>query len=100
MLVTLPFVLLLLDCWPLGRWTETRRQGDKEKSDDRDATTVFLSPCLLVSRSSLRWLIVEKLPLFALVAGTVVLTLKAQSVAITSMELIPWPSRLANALMA
>src|SRR6266705_1001002 len=58
MLVTWPFVMLLLDYWPLHRFqrSEVRRQ-----------------------RSVLRGLVVEKIPLFALVAASAVVTSIAQS---------------------
>jgi protein O-mannosyl-transferase len=58
MLVTWPLVMLLLDYWPLHRFqkSEVRRQ-----------------------RSVLRALVVEKIPLFALVAASAVMTLIAQS---------------------
>ena len=58
MLVTWPFVMLLLDYWPLRRFqrSEVRRQ-----------------------RSVLRSLVVEKIPLFALVAASAVITSVAQS---------------------
>ena len=58
MVVTWPFVMLLLDYWPLRRFqrSEVRRQ-----------------------RSVLRGLVVEKIPLFALVAASAVITSVAQS---------------------
>ncbi len=70
MLVTLPFVLLLLDWWPLGRLGHARRP--------------FL----------------EKLPLLVLSAASSALTLVAQSrgEAITSADVIPLDLRAANAL--
>src|SRR5262249_13839789 len=58
MLVTWPFVMLLLDYWPLGRW-----QSGKSKAQ----------------RDELRKLIIEKIPLFALVAASAVVTSVAQS---------------------
>jgi tetratricopeptide (TPR) repeat protein len=58
MLVTLPFVLLLLDYWPLERRTEDR--GQKTKDGNRKA--------------SLKWLIIEKIPLIALSAASSVVT--------------------------
>src|SRR5437763_13187255 len=58
MLVTWPFVMLLLDYWPLGRFDVTSR---------REVTTKLWS------------LLREKLPLFALVAASAVITSVAQS---------------------
>ena len=62
-LVTLPFVLLLLDYWPLGRWQASSR-GQKPQVSNR----------WLVVRGLL-W---EKLPLFILSAGSCVVTVIAQ----------------------
>ena len=72
MLVTLPFVLLLLDVWPL------RRAGP----------------------ARLRWL--DKLPLLALAAASSSLTLAAQTKGgvVRSLEDLPLAMRLANAIVA
>ncbi len=72
MLVTLPCVLLLLDLWPLGRPAGGVRA------------------------------VVEKLPLFALVAASAVVTLAVQdeSGAVTWFRSLPFDERLANAFVA
>ncbi len=58
MLVSLPFILLLLDFWPLGRWRE--HDGD-------------------VSHTIIFWrLVLEKLPLFGLAAASCIVTVVAQ----------------------
>jgi len=75
MLVTLPFVLLLLDYWPLGRI---------------GLHTAGIS----------RRVVVEKLPLLALTAASCVVTFFAQGEAISSVEAIPLSSRIANALVS
>ena len=70
MLVTLPFVLLLLDVWPLRRVTAAKEL----------------------------WRVLpEKLPLLALSAGVSVLVYGAQARAgaMDPAALVPWPSRLA-----
>jgi tetratricopeptide (TPR) repeat protein len=74
MLVTLPFVLLLLDFWPLGR----------------------------ISRSSLSRLVIEKMPLFALSAACCAVTIWAQqqSNAIASAAEIPLWHRLGHVLVS
>lgn len=78
MVVTLPFALLLLDVWPLGRlklgeagWA--RRLGR---------------------------LTVEKLPLFALSAVASVVTVRFQTTSLVSLEALPWSLRLANAAVS
>ena len=81
MLVTLPFVLLLVDVWPLGRLPF---------SD--------LSP-----RSLWRglWpLLVEKAPLFVLSAAASAVTVYTQQGPIASLAAVPLGSRVANALVA
>lgn len=83
MLVTLPFVLLLLDYWPL------RRLGKKATKAADKQTTVF----------DLVW---EKVPLFGIAAMSCVMTYQAQQIggAVASKDLLPLSIRLANALVA
>src|SRR5262249_26214407 len=79
MVVTLPFVLLLLDFWPLGR---LRQGGDPEtRIEDRGSRIEHGSSrfSILDPRSSIPLrLLVEKLPLLVLAAGVCVITLLAQ----------------------
>jgi hypothetical protein len=77
MLVTLPFVLLLLDYWPLGRIRNGR------------------SP---VRRQLLR-LVFEKILLMELSAVSSVVTFLAQTVAVSYTEQLPILSRISNALV-
>jgi protein O-mannosyl-transferase len=74
MLVTLPFVLLLLDFWPLNRWQ---------------------------SRGA-RALVVEKMPLMVLSAVSCVVTYLAQehTGAVASADAVPLGSRVLNAVVA
>jgi tetratricopeptide (TPR) repeat protein len=71
-LVTLPFVLLLLDYWPL------RRFGER--------TT--------------RFLVLEKLPFFVLSAASCVATLIAQKEAVAKMSPLPAAARIGNACVS
>ncbi len=84
MLVTLPFVLLLLDYWPLGRLAMP--------AETRDAGAV--GPNLWK-----RWamLLAEKLPFLVLVVVSSTITLAAQQKAMTPY---PFVIRLENALVA
>ncbi len=75
MAVTLPFVLLLLDFWPLNR---IRDFGFR----------------------NFRTLLVEKIPFFLLAIGGCVLTLHAQQSAIVSTAGLPFAQRIAHALAA
>jgi protein O-mannosyl-transferase len=74
MLVTLPFVLMLLDYWPLKRF----------------------------NASTIQPLIVEKIPFFALTIASCTLTFLAQHTggAVVSMEKVPLHYRLENAPLA
>jgi tetratricopeptide (TPR) repeat protein len=87
MLVTLPFVLLLLDYWPLGRVTS-----------DKWRVTRFLIP--VPQLSSLNHLLLEKLPFLLLSTASCVATVIAQREAIKSMIVLPFTLRLNNALVS
>ncbi|HTV53491.1 MAG TPA: hypothetical protein VMI06_01090, partial [Terriglobia bacterium] len=81
MVVTLPFVLLLLDYWPLQRvkgWIEPGRTFP-------------------VPQMPLQQCVLEKIPLFALSAGSCVVTVIAQSRAVIPLDVIPIGARLENA---
>ena len=84
MVVTLPFVLLLLDYWPLGR-TLWRRS-------------------VVGNNAQLRFgeLVREKVPFFALAAVSCGVTIWAQHSggAISSLELLPLGPRMANAVVS
>ncbi len=69
MAITLPFVLLLLDYWPLGRLISSGQFNGKDSQIGRSAVD---------ERRSIAWLIIEKLPLFAMSAASAVVTIKAQ----------------------
>jgi protein O-mannosyl-transferase len=83
--ITFPFVLLLWDYWPLQRM--------RGASDDLAQKT---------APRALSFLILEKLPLFALSAASAVITMKAQTVggAVRSEIEYPIATRLGNALLA
>jgi tetratricopeptide (TPR) repeat protein len=78
MLVTLPFVLLLLDYWPLGRF-KARRSN---------------------TRRRVLQLVLEKIPLIALSAVSSIVTFLAQRGAIGWTEQLPVSARISNALVA
>lgn len=88
MVVTLPFVLLLLDVWPLERWPLG------PAGDAPDAVAVM--------RRTRRRLALEKLPLVAMSAAASVATVLAQGHGgnIVGAALIPWRLRLVNPLVA
>jgi Flp pilus assembly protein TadD len=87
MVVTLPFVLLLLDFWPLGRMQFQQARTDSGPLEQK------------VSVLRLVW---EKVPLFALTAISIVVTFAAQREggALKSLEAFPLTTRIANALIS
>ena len=83
MAITLPFVLLLLDYWPLARL------GSKEGADG--------SANFVAENRSISWLVMEKLPLFAMSAASAVITMKAQRAGGAVMARYPLVAHLQNA---
>ena len=85
--VTLPFLLLLLDWWPLGRWTPF----GPRPAGARPPALGLLPPARL-------W--AEKLPLFLLAAASGVVTLLAQGLggAVVTEGRIAFAVRATNAL--
>ena len=84
MAVTLPFALILLDFWPLGRVASLTSPSE-----------VFPLPQVRVGRLAL-----EKLPLILLSVGSSAVTLFAQKTAVATNEHVPFFIRLANASYA
>ena len=95
MLVTLPFVLLLLDYWPLGRF----QPGQAVKDTNRQ-THKFLNA--RSQRLSIYRLVREKIAFFALSAASIYISsLSVQSLGIViSTESVPIKLRIANALVS
>jgi hypothetical protein len=81
MLVTLPFVLLLLDHWPL----------------DRSAAT---GPGVRSQLARLGPLALEKAPMFALALASSVITLGTQAGAMQALAHVTWLERIANAALS
>jgi tetratricopeptide (TPR) repeat protein len=85
MVITLPFVLLLLDYWPVSR----------VRAENRESNT--MSPTFPWSRLAL-----EKLPLLALSAASALITMQAQQAggAIRSTTEVSFAARIATAIYA
>ncbi|MBT3416171.1 MAG: tetratricopeptide repeat protein [Nitrospina sp.] len=83
MLVTLPFVLLLLDFWPLKRW-DFDPQAEKSK------------------RGKLTTLVIEKIPLFilAIIASFATYFIQRSDGAVKTLELFSLQARFNNALVS
>lgn len=95
MVVTLPFVLLLLDYWPLGRFQpRTRAQSINPISQQSS------DPPLHNSTTPTLRLILEKLPFFAFTAAGCLLTISAQrrAYSIVSTAALPADQRIFHAL--
>jgi Tfp pilus assembly protein PilF len=95
MLVTLPFVLLLLDYWPLGRF----QKGQPTKDTRRPRRKTLRTPS--------QWhvfyhLIREKIPFFALAALSSVVTFIVQQkfAAVATTRQFPLTGRIANAFIS
>jgi len=90
MVVTLPFVLLLLDYWPLGRLKPGRQPKEEDLSQSKPVGLPL-------------WhLILEKVPLFALAALLSVITYSVQKSGgvVSALERLPLDSRIANAVIS
>jgi hypothetical protein len=87
MLVTLPFVLLLFDYWPLGRLNFKKRSNPVSY------------PHINISFFNL---IIEKIPFFVFTAASCVVTFYAQRSggSVASLEVFPLGVRIANAVVA
>lgn len=95
MLVTLPFVMLLLDYWPLERFQFKHLMGPDKLSANKTANSRD-------QETSILYLILEKVPLFALSIGSSFLTILAaqKGGAIGSLELCPLGMRISNILVS
>src|SRR5262249_15472407 len=89
MLVTWPFVMFLLDYWPLARFRDQGWDQRLRRASHSEAATA-------------RALVLEKIPLFALVAASAVITFLAQSHggAVITFTQAPVTLRLSNALVS
>src|SRR5271165_55118 len=85
--ITLPFVLLLWDYWPLRRMFATGRPAVAET---------------VMPARSFSWLVLEKLPLIALSAASAVVTIMAQQEAgaMSGPHWQPFPIRIENAVVS
>ena len=93
-LVPLPFLMLLLDYWPLGRMQNEECRMQKAEARNPESR---------ISHRALRiTLLLEKLPFLALAAASSVLTLRGHESlgALAGAEELPIGLRLANAAVA
>jgi tetratricopeptide (TPR) repeat protein len=93
MLVTFPFVLLLLDFWPLERFQYPKNENNDLSQPGKKNYVGF---------KGLMRLILEKIPLFIPVAISSILTFLAQKSegAVKTLGVLPLKTRIANALVS
>ncbi len=82
MLVTTPFILLLLDYWPLGRSQRSQVRGQKAEIQ------IWLR------------LAVEKIPLFVFSTAVAILTSRGIAPAHSAADQLPFLTRIANAFVS
>lgn len=107
-LVTLPCVLLLLDFWPLGRWTKCEVPSSRFQvpgggaARQKESVVRGRPESRVPSPQPLPWLFAEKIPLLLLSAASCAITLLAQSRggAVVPAEGLTLGFRALNALTA
>jgi len=112
MLVTLPFVLLLLDFWPLKRRSSSpgtvpvspslkaRARGTGEKA--AGSSSDKLPRRAVLSSNNTMWLFMEKIPLMIMALAASGETFYAQSVggAVSTLGKVSFASRIQNAIIS
>ena len=106
MLVTWPFVMLLLDYWPLGRLSQSAVHGPpvlrSSTAEGGQSTAGAPPPGVRSARKSqiANRPLVEKLPFFLLSAASCAVTLAAQKTggAVATLASMPLGARILNAL--
>ena len=98
-LVTLPFVLLLLDYWPLGRMQNAEPSDPQRPTRNTQHVT---RNTVHGPRFTLLPLLVEKVPFFVLAAASSAITILAHQGLgmMDSASRLPWDLRLENALVS
>jgi protein O-mannosyl-transferase len=88
-IITFPFVLLLWDYWPLQRMFADRTEASSEN-------------LATIPAKSFSWLILEKLPLFAICLASAVITLRAERTGgtLSGIYFHPFSMRLQNAIVS
>ena len=98
MLVTVPFVLLLLDYWPLKRMMKDECRMMNPESGAPDAPAASRTSSFIIHNSS--FVLLEKLPFLLLSLGSCLVTVLAQKKAIQPLANLSVGVRLGNALVA
>ena len=93
MLVTLPFVLILLDYWPLKRFSHEQLSSNRNgaRTDTAISGFKFIPPIHLI---------VEKIPFFILSGLSIFLSFLSVQTEVASISPVPMDLRFANALVS
>jgi Flp pilus assembly protein TadD len=106
MLVTLPFILLLLDYWPLQRLSlappSVLERNHGTRNTDNRSIHQSINPFIHHSTTPPLRLFLEKLPFLALSAVSSIITMRVQGGggAVVPVAVIPLSERLSNAAVA
>ncbi len=115
MLVTLPFVLMLLDYWPLARWQKAlnhqlsparnEASAEKKKGEKRKTGSITqkkLSKPATDRAETISSLLLEKAPFIFLSLASCIMTIWAQNTggAIASLEKLQFTERIQNAIVS
>ena len=92
MVATLPFVLLLLDYWPLGRMRGSQRSEVRSQKTDGGEQRYPSVPFWRLVR--------EKVPLFLLSIGACVATASVPGLVLANAERLPLLERMGNAVVS
>jgi tetratricopeptide (TPR) repeat protein len=95
MLVTTPFVLLLLDFWPLARFSNSSFRNSCKVEPREHGAPPDPKPVTQISK-----LLLEKAPFFLMSIAACAATVAAQQQAIKSATALPLGARLGNALIS
>ncbi len=99
MLVTLPFVFLLLDYWPLKRFSIADGRLPIEKNPKSKIKKLEFAQFATEPQRSFGYLILEKLPLFILSAVSSVITFLVQGTG-AFINVVPLVDRITNAFLS
>ena len=102
MLVTLPFLLLLLDYWPLERWKPAWWVAGPSPNSSEAAKPIGPIQVAAPANSPLSRLVLEKVPLLILSVASSIVTYLVQKAggALTLTTLVPFQTRLGNAALS
>ncbi len=100
MITTLPFVLLLLDYWPLERTPWSKGEGSEGERSRGERSRGETGAANGVTPVSWTRLVLEKVPLLVLSAASSQITLIAQRRVEVTLAELPLRARIGNALVA